>query len=1844
MRLRPFSIAFSLALVSGCGSKPPQDLRVMSYAPTGPTERDEPVELHFDKPAVSEAMVGKPALPGSVRIVPQLEWKGFWQDRQTLVLEPTQPLAPSTRYSVSLAGELATRTADFGFSFVNRPLAVEGVWGVDPDAIAPDGEVPVSFNQPVQPADAAAHCKLTGAHGEVALAAAPNDRDAATNVTLHPVAKLAPGTGYTLACAGLTGAGGNTPLAQPYALAIRARPLLAVTSISPQGTDVSADDVTLTFAFTTPVALDAARKAVSAKPAIAGLDRGSLSSDGTEYSVTADLETETDYSLKLAGLVDRFGQKLDKPVVATFHTGNAQPRLSMERGIFTLEASAKGYPVWSRNVHKMEIECAAIPKDRIARLLTTDMNYDPWGGNDDDKPLDWRAIKAKPKTKQILQPAKDKWVLSEVDLGATCGATAGKRGVYLAEVHSDEVHEDDSRPWLSARRNRVLANVTDLGVLIKVGPASGIVWVTSLSTGLPVEGATVAVQTPQGKRVFTGTTDRDGLVKVPGSALLKQQPATGAAPDPEADEDWDSYRSQRLIATVEKGDDLAIVDGNWANGIQTWNFGLPEDRGGGVTRVRGFIESDRGLYRAGEQVHFKGIVREIAGGAPPRIPGKPGVAIEVQDSRGQVVLTTKTKLSSFGGFAFDMQLADDASLGDYYVAATVAGQVFRERFEVQEFRPAAFEVGLARAGKQPKPIRPGERMAFDLDATYLFGAPVASAKVEWSVRKRKHVVTFPGFEDYAFSADPRDGWWWSRRDDYGELVSDESGATDDRGHLELAARDANPSKTDPTDYIVSATVTDATDQSSSKSVIVTAHPTSLYIGMHANEMVQAVGMPFGVNLAAFQPDGTRTATKLHLSFIRTANTCGWDSVGIRSYESCTATDTTMIERDVEVAAGGSHTERIYPTEPGDYVVKAEAKDDAGRPVITESEIWVIGKGEAFWSGDEGDRMTLIASKPTYQIGETAKLVAQANLPHPTALVTIERDGVLDARVIKMASAGEGVEVPIVDGFAPNVFASVVLVSGRDGEGDAHRPKFKMGVVELAVSSAKQELAVDVTIANDHVEPGQKVIGKIHVSRDGKPVKAEVAVSAADEGVLQLIAYATPNPMKTFYAAYGLGVDSATSWNRLARLADPQAGDPDQGGDMRARGGQKVRSKFVASAFWAPMLVTDDHGDAPFEFAAPDNLTAYRVMAVAADAGAQFGAGEHRVTIDKPVMAQPILPRFLRADDSATIGVEVFNHTGKAGVAIVTASGNGAALDHGRERVDVPANGSARVRFVARASQNAAASFDFVATIDGAKDAVRVTLPIEKPRVIDTHTLADQTLADGGSWTGTLGLTPDVIREDSTLTVTVDRTGVGALAPALRALVAYPYGCLEQTLSRFLPLVAAKDLATALDDPALQGTKLEQFITAGVAKVIRHQQGDGLFSLWPQSQTYPELSAYALYGLTVAQQAGVSVPADVFTRGIKAIDTWATAKALAPDGDAAALAMAAYVMALRGKPDAPLVARLYAIRAGMPTWGQAFLLRALAVGKGDAKQIAELEQQIVGAAVVKDGRAMIHESSGPDVREHYMDSDVRATAMTLAALLDADPASPLVDPLAAGLLSARSDAGSWQTTQDDVWSLVALARYAKRVPAGDSTATIMVDDKQVSRKRLVGRSPSVTTLRLDRVAGDRISVAVDHGAKVSVRVAAARRDTGAAASAGYAIARDYVDPHGKQATTFKAGDLLTVEVEIDASAKHSWVAVVDPLPAGFEIVNDKLATSGAGDDAPSDPWDARWNAPTWSYQELRDDSARWFADELPAGHYHLTYQVRATIAGSFTAPPASVEAMYEPDVHGRSAATAISISR
>jgi uncharacterized protein YfaS (alpha-2-macroglobulin family) len=1861
-----------------------------SGAEIGAVDLQDGIRVTFDRAVGPPDRLRYPITGPALVMDPAVDGESRWLDARTLAFFPKGKLEPSRAYSVRLARGLVTAPGVGVESWKGLRIVYDRIQVEDVTFLAGTGQyqtaTPVLVlrtSHPVVTSAAVQACafyerRSDGGTGARTPSAAARDdasggkngddsrdpNESARSVRLKPARPLPLGTPYLFRCSvELRSPRGTEGLAQAYEVGFSTYGSAGVTKVMPAGHDISADSVHVKIVFATPMNPSDVRKLVELAPVSGKPVAMDLAADAvrTEFAWAGDLEPGSDYRIVFKpGLKDSFGQKVSAEPHA-FHVGDATPRLSMDAGIFTVERGTR-YPIFTRNLPEFHVGCAAVPERRVAAVLTGPGNYDAWWDASEQGPIDYTELGLRLHEK-VIEPRgkKNRWVDSGLDLAATCGG--GKvGGLYILELRTNgEVTRDGQ---IRTHDRRSLANVTDLGVLAKVGNASSLVWVVRLSTGKPVAGAVVKIRDLGGKVRFSGATNADGVALAPGATkLVGLKPhggSTGSAPAGE-DEDaseWEDYRARRVIVTAQEADDLAVLDTNWNNGVQIWNFGLPQDRQGGTVRVRGFLQSDRGLYRPGDTVHLKGLVRVVDVSGKMALPKQRRIHVVIEDPRGAMLLEQDLPVSPFGGFHRDLELDADARLGDYRVRGEIEGQKFSERFSVEEYRPRTFEVKVKAPARN---LFGAGKLRFDVTASYLYGAALRDGKMTWSVRRRQHLPIFPEFAEYSFQdfgVQNDNGRWWARDEErsFSEPVADGETTLGRSGQAKIVVPpdEAAKSAPGPQDYLFEATVEDSSGQAVTTGAVLTAHRADLYLGLHPAEFVQAVDMPFAVQLVGFDAEGKRRAAEAELTLTRRTYDCGVHAG--ESWPSCRRDETKApgIRRTVAVPASGSAAvERVVLKEPGEYLVRATAPDGRGGHAISSEIIYVIGKGEAFWSGDEGDRMTVIASKQRFRPGEVARLVPQAQLPGALALLTLERDGILSYKLKLLESTGDALDVPVEPRLAPNVYASVVLARGRTGQGDKGRPRFKMGMVKLEVDAAEKRLALAIETDRPSYQPGDEVKARVKITgADGAPVRAELALAVADEGVLQIAGYKTPDPMPAFYAAWGLGVETATTWNRVLRARNPdEYQDDEEGGDAGGDEAGRIRSRFVATAFWAPALVTGADGTVEVRFKAPDNLTAFRVMAAAADTGDRFGSGEKRFTVAKPLQAMPAVPRFLTVGDKARAAVIVHNNTKDALSVDVTAAVKGVVVEGKTTRtVAVAAGASQPAVFAVTAAREGEAVFTFKVAGGAEKDAVEVRLPVRRPSLPDTLLVGE------GAVTGRAehALPPlgEVIQGHTSFEVVLDTTGLSRLDEGLAYLVGYPYGCLEQTTSRVVPMVALGELTKSIDLPGVNAAKARTFVEAGVAKMLRHQHEDGGFGLWIGAPAETHYTAVALWGLSIAKAGGFKVNEAALEQGAKYLRARLAAGAAAGGshseivGELGASAFAHYALAAVGRADPGGLARLFDQRAQLPLFGRAFLARALHLaGRDDlAKTVAaELAAGVPGGS----GPVLVRE--GERELDWYWSSDARSTALVLQALLEVTPEQPAVARLADGLLAARAQ-GRWQSTQENLHALLALSALAKaRARAADVAVTVSLDGKTRAHKKLRGAAVERIRLPLGATGGGGPLVIESAGAQplyYSARIRVERPLGSKAVENGIEVVRAYLDPStdlpvGK----IKVGQTLKVRLTVRAAAQQAHVAVVDRLPAGFEPVITRFRRSYSGEEGgPRRGFWWRATQTAWQNQELRDDRAQVFADVLSAGESQHEYLVRATTAGTFESPPAVAEAMYRPQVNGRSSTGSVVIER
>ena len=384
----------------------------------------------------------------------------------------------------------------------------------------------------------------------------------------------------------------------------------------------------------------------------------------------------------------------------------------------------------------------------------------------------------------------------------------------------------------------------------------------------------------QGKVRFTGRTDADGVVEGPGaSKLVKVKPRgeTTASGDDEGGEgEWDEYRARRVLVTAQAADDLAVLDTNWNNGIQVWNFAVTEDRRGGSVRIRGFLHSDRGLYRPGDTVHLHGIARVVDVSGAMTLPRKRRIHVIINDPRGLMLLEKDVALTSFGGFSLDLPIAEEARLGDYAVKGQLEDQTFSDAFSVEEYRPRTFEV---KVNTPHENTLLGKPLKFELAASYLYGSPLRAGKVVWNVRRTIARGAFPRFRRVRLSGfldALRRRTLWARDSErsFSDAVADGELELDATGKTTIVTHDETLEHREPQDYLLKPRWRMRAVRPSPSGGPLLATKVSSYLGMHPSEFVQAVDMPFGVQVVGFDREGVRRAAQAELTLTRRSYDCG----------------------------------------------------------------------------------------------------------------------------------------------------------------------------------------------------------------------------------------------------------------------------------------------------------------------------------------------------------------------------------------------------------------------------------------------------------------------------------------------------------------------------------------------------------------------------------------------------------------------------------------------------------------------------------------------------------------------------------------------------------------------------------------------------------------------------------------------------------------------------------------------------------------------------------------------------------------------------------------------------------
>jgi hypothetical protein len=1817
---------------------------------------DSVITVMFNRPVVPlTGLADQATLPNPLSLTPLVEGKGEWLNTSIFVFRPAQPLAGGQTYTGRVASGLGDVTggelpSDFAWSFTVAPPSVvssEPAFGAINSALTTP--ISVTFNQPMDRASTEAAFGVTQP-GQPAKPGTFRWADDDQSFGFTPADRLGYGSTYkvTVGAAALA-EGGGASLGADYAFEFETVKAPAILSTNPSdgAQNVEASNGFRIF-FASPMEVSTLDANIEIEPKPTQVYTYFADYDFSYY-IGWDLQPSSSYRVTFKpGMKDPYGaDALTEPRTIAFTTAPLPPQAFFTSGgtvgVYSAYLPTELF-ITTVNVDEVDLELYPLTVLEFYNL-TGPNQYDFSQSFSPSQP----RVPGGPGRVAIASQLNER-ILTRVPLQPNGGTLAP--GLYYLRLNG---------PNANFPTYQLLA-VSKSALTLKTGLDSALVWATDLNSGQPVGNLTLTLYDRNFGALGTGSTDAQGIFQ---------------ANLPRRESVWD-----QMYALTPQGEVFTIALSDWSAGLDPWDFNVASRFYTQDTTA--YLYTDRPIYRPGQVVYFKGAVRNEKD-ARFSVPSLREAPVFITNDRGERVYEATLPLTAFGTFSGEFTVADGASLGFYTLTVEDPADPNRQfgnvSFSVAEYRKPEFQVAVTTPKAE---VVQGATIPVTVDAGFFFGGPVTGANVRWTVLAADSFFQYEpkdgaptgyyDFSDFDYTAGDGGPLFGT----FGRVIVEKEGVTDANGRATLNIP-ANLSDSGNSQlYTIEAALTDPQGGAQvAGRVEVTVHAGDFYLGARPDEYVTEAGKPASISFVAVKWDSSpRPNQKLKVEFFEHQWNCALErdpETGGNAW-TCNAQDTLVANAEVTTDANGAATATFTPEKGGTYKVAVSSVDAGGRTVKTATYLWVTDRAYVTWRQSNDDRISLVADKRNYRPGDTAEIL----IPSPfqgaaTALVTVERGGILKHEVVTLEDNSTIYQLPITSDYAPDVYVSVVIVKGVDANNPA--PALKMGLIKLSVSPEQQEIRLTLTPDKTKVGPRETVNYTLKAADyTGRPVSAEFSIGVVDLAVLQLSAPNSQNVRDFFYGERGLGVRTASGLTLSVDRINVEADRAKGGGGGAEAGFDEVRGNFLDTAFWRATVTTDANGEASVSVTLPDNLTTWRLDARGLTADTLVGQGTVDIVAAKDLLIRPVTPRFFVLGDKAELSAVVNNNTANAIDATVSLQASGVTVDSAAtQQINVPANGRAEVKWNVTATEAEFADLTFTVQGGGLQDASKPTLALPPAQLLPILKYsAPETVGTAGELTDATPRLEAISlprRYDATqgnLTVEVAPSLAAATTPALRALENPEYDSSEAIVSSFLPNVvslrAFKKLGLA--DAQLE-SELNALVNEAVQKLLARQNVDGGWGWWGTEESNPYLTAYALFGLSQARQNGFGVSEGSITNAIAYLQGQLINPATVPTGaDAWRLnrqAFILYVLGDAGQPNVSATVTLYESRDRLDAYAKAYLALTLSQSDRSDPRVKTLLGDLNNAAIVSATGAHWEERQ----RDWWnLNTDTRSTAIVLMALVRLDGENNLIPNVVRWLMTARR-AQVWETTQETVWAIIALtdwmdvsgelkADYNYRVSVNGN---VLLADQASAANLREEKSTEIAVARLfadqanrlvfERGAGEGRLYYTAH-LNLFLPVADARAiNRGVIVGRTYSIINEQCGGVGAglvpaqtcpPVTEAKAGDDIRVKVTLVAPNDLYFVTLEDPIPAGAEPVDTSLLTTSVVGQPPEldprDPFYYGWGWWWFSKSEIRDDKVVLFADYLPRGTYEYTYTLHASRAGTYNVIPTWARETYFPEVFGR----------
>ena len=1215
------------------------------------------------------------------------------------------------------------------------------------------------------------------------------------------------------------------------------------------------------------------------------------------------LQASTHYQVTIQpGMADLYGTAIKNAYTVSFTTGADSPwvYLLMPWQALYRQDGPQEFYVQYDNIASVNFKLYKFTQDELSAYLQN--------GTPVAQDLVWTHEEA---GSGVL----DQQVLKKITLGDGL-ETPLAPGAYVLVMNSPSV-PNNKVGYLDAH----LLVIASASITLKSSLGDDLLWVTDLTGGQPLSGVPVTLYDQGFNPVGNGVSDANGPIHVTTTA------------------------QNVVYAMSDDATHFGFTSLSWGSGVAPDQFGISSTYYAVNAPVEAYLYTDRPVYRPGQPVDFKGIVR-TDNDLAYAIPDQKTIDVSI-DSYNNTVYKGTLPLSPYGTFDGKFTLDQSAALGSYTISAHYAGSQDDAgvvTFEVAEYRIPEFMVNVTAT---PANLLAGDNITATVSADYYSGGAVANTAVDWTLQAVPFTFTPPeslsayNFTDLA--ADTGDIYLQPQQPD-SVVVAQGTGTTDDKGQLTLTLP-AALSKTGASQTLTfEATLTDFSGNTVSGRASVVAHQSSVYVGVKPGDYLGNAGTATHFDLVAVDWQGNpQPGQKVNVDIVERQ----WYSVQQQDQQGNLSWVTSVKEipvtsfTDQVAGADGKFSVSFTPPHGGVFAARATALDAHGNKAVASGYIWVGGSEYIAWRQTNDRSFQLVADQTSYKPGDTAQLlIASPFQGDAYALVTIERAHTRKADVIHLTGNSTVYPLPITPDMAPDVYVAVTVVKGVDENNP--RPDFKIGMIKLKVATDAQALNVTVTPDKTQVSPGGQVTYQVKVTdSQGKPVQAELSMSLSDLATLSLVAPNSSPILDYFYSPRSLGVTTSVSIVSSAEDYNAQL-SPTQplgrgGGSGGGKGGSgylgvmDIRQNFPDTAYWEAHLTTGADGQATATVTLPDNLTIWRMDARAVTQDTRVGQTTVDITSSKPLLVSPQTPRFFVAGDTATLGAAVHNNTDQDMAVSVAIDAQGITMTGDAvQQVQIAAQHQAYVTWTGTVNADAQrVDLVFSATAGALQDASRPTagtlsnqgLPVYRYEAKETVATSGQ-LTAAGDRSEAISLPAGINVTQGSLSLELAPSLAAGMTDGLTYLETYPYGCTEQIISSFLPNVLTTSAlhAAGVSNPDLEA-KLKDQVNQNMQDLANNQNADGGWGWWSSMDSDVLTSAYVVQGLVEAKAAGYTVSADVTQRGVSYLqNNLKVLETLAPPQVVNLQAYVLYVLALSGNPNPSFTVQLYGARQSLSLYG------------------------------------------------------------------------------------------------------------------------------------------------------------------------------------------------------------------------------------------------------------------------------------------------------------------------------------